>query len=118
MIRISGKKWGEELYKNGSPVKSTTFWPKSGKIKTQGHYNFRSSVGGKLSGKEFYESGSLKRVTEWEFGNKVKETLFYESGIKQFVKHYKNGKEHGVRTEWDEGGKKTFEGNFIDGNEE
>ena len=31
---------------------------------------------------------------------------------------YKNGKEHGVRTEWSEDGKKTFQGNFVDGNEE
>ena len=113
----SGEKWGEEVYKNGSAARSTIFWPKSGKIKEQGHYDFRSGFRVKLSGKEFYEFGRLKRATEWKFGQKVKETLFYLSGIKQSVKHFKNGKEHGIRTEWNEDGKKTFEGNFIDGNE-
>jgi len=33
------------------------------------------------------------------------------------VKHYKNGKENGLRTEWSEDGKKTYERGFKDGNE-
>ena len=41
-----------------------------------------------------------------------------ESGIKKSVKHYKNGLENGLRTEWDEEGRKSFQGNYVDGNEE
>jgi antitoxin component YwqK of YwqJK toxin-antitoxin module len=43
---------------------------------------------------------------------------WHSNGRKKTIRHYKNGKENGVRTEWDEGGKKTFQGNFVDGNEE
>ena len=35
--------------------------------------------------------------------------LFLFNGRKPFTKHFKNGKENGVRTEWNEDGKKTFQ---------
>ena len=50
--------------------------------------------------------------------NVLEETEFYESGIKKSEKHFKNGIEHGIRKEWDEDGKITFRGNFVDGNQE
>ena len=46
-------------------------------------------------------------VTEW-----------YSSGKKKSTSHYKEGKENGFRKEWDEDGKLTFQGNFVDGLEE
>ena len=39
------------------------------------------------------------------------------SGKKNFVRHYKNGIENGIRQEWNEKGKLIYQGNFIDGNE-
>jgi hypothetical protein len=43
---------------------------------------------------------------------------YWKNGEKKYVKHYKNGIENGLRIEWDEDGGKTYEGNFVDGNEE
>ena len=43
---------------------------------------------------------------------------YWENGEKEYVKHYKNGKENGLRIEWSEDGKKTYEGMFRDGNEQ
>jgi hypothetical protein len=69
-------------------------------------------------------------ISEFELKQEDDITLFYgkpfsgacinywENEGKKYVKHYKNGKENGLRIEWDEDGKKTFEGNFVDGNEE
>ena len=45
--------------------------------------------------KEFYDSGELKSETYW-----------------------KDGKQEGIRKEWDEEGKLTFQGNFVNGVEE
>ena len=115
--RESGEKWGEEYYENDKPVRSTLFWEESGKIKEEGYYGY-DKFRKKLSGTAFYKSGHIKRATDWKDGNKVRETMFYESGIKKSVKHYKNGLENGLRTEWDEEGRKTFQGNYVDGNEE
>ena len=41
----------------------------------------------------------------------------FEDGRKKIEKHYKDGKENGLWTEWSEDGKKTFQGTFKDGNE-
>ena len=38
--------------------------------------------------------------------------------VKKSTSHYKKGKEHRFRKEWDRNGKLTFQGNFVDGNEE
>jgi antitoxin component YwqK of YwqJK toxin-antitoxin module len=46
------------------------------------------------------------------------ETHWCESGNKVSETHWKNGIQDGVRTEWDEDGRKTFQGNFVNGNEE
>ena len=103
--RKSGKKWGEEYYENDNPVRSTVFWEESGKIKEEGYYGY-DKFRKKLSGTAFYKSGKKERVTDWKDGKTVRETMFYESGIKKSVKHYKNGLENGLRTEWDEEGRK------------
>jgi antitoxin component YwqK of YwqJK toxin-antitoxin module len=34
------------------------------------------------------------------------------------TKHFKDGILNALMTEWSEDGKKTFQGNFVDGNEE
>ena len=55
-----------------------------------------------------YKNGLLDgMVTEW-----------YSSSKKKPTSQYKKGKEHGLRKEWDRNGKLTFQGNFVDGNEE
>ena len=41
--------------------------------------------------------------------------MWYPSGDKLEEKHFKNGKEHGRRTEWKASGEITFEGDFEDG---
>ena len=45
-------------------------------------------------------------------------TMCYSSSKKKSTSHYKNGKENGFRKEWDRNKKLTFQGNFIEGNEE
>ena len=44
--------------------------------------------------------------------------VWYPSGRKKLLKHYKNGIENGIRKEWDENGTLTYEGIYIDGVEE
>ena len=44
--------------------------------------------------------------------------MWFESGKKESLKHYKNGIENGHRKEWDENGKLIVQGYFVDGNEE
>ena len=56
----------------------------------------------------------------------ITKMMFYteclQSGIPQSKKkstsHYKNGIENGFRKNWDEDGKLTFQGNFVNGVEE
>ena len=55
---------------------------------------------------------------QYKKGELFIQTNFYPTGLKKSTKHFKNGIENGVKTEWDEDGKKTFQGNFVDGNEE
>ena len=63
---------------------------------------------GKKKLSQCYKNGHLEGMkTEW-----------YPSGKNKSTSHYKNGIENGLRKEWDENGKLTFQGNFVDGNEE
>jgi antitoxin component YwqK of YwqJK toxin-antitoxin module len=43
---------------------------------------------------------------------------WYSSSKKKSTSHYKIGKENGFRIEWNRYGKLTFQGNFVNGNEE
>ena len=43
---------------------------------------------------------------------------YWDNGKLNIESHYKNGIENGLWTEWDEDGKKTFQGTFKDGNEQ
>ena len=45
-------------------------------------------------------------------------TEWYPNGKKKLETRYKNGVENGLRTEWAEDGKKTFQATFKDGNEQ
>ena len=89
----------ETHYKNGKKNGLSTWWLRSGKKRWEAYY---------IDDIDSYESGENKSEISW--ANDMK----YGS----MTEWYKNGKEHGVRTEWGEDGKKTFQGNFVDGNEE
>ena len=43
---------------------------------------------------------------------------YYDNGKKKSKTHYKGGKDHGLWTKWDKDGKKTYQKNFIDGEEQ
>ena len=88
----SGKKSSETHWKNDKREGLDKFWYKNGQKKHIKHY--KNDV---LDG----------IIMEW-----------YSSGIKKSTSYYKNGIENGFRKEWDENGKLTFQGNFVDGNEE
>ena len=52
-------------------------------------------------------------------GKKEGPGIFWcKNGKKEIEIHYKNGIEHGLRTEWDQNGNMTYEKNFVDGVEE
>jgi len=142
----SGKKWSETLrtpkgfYFEGIKEKSdkleTTWW-ENGRLRTEFYFRGQSQTlwtwwfetgvkqseerwndGGKVSTTNYYESG--KKFIEYQYKREAlfSQTNFYPTGLKKHTKHYKDGRENGIRTEWSEDGKKTFEGNFVDGNEE
>ena len=87
---------------------------------------------GKLEHEIHYKSGKAEGLATWWYESGEKWFVFhmkngeengvykewYESGRKKSLKHYKNGIENGIRKEWDENGKLTFQGNFVNGNEE
>ena len=51
------------------------------------------------------------------FGQEEVKKEYWDNGKLRSEFHYKNGKPDGRWTEWDEDGKKTFQGVFKDGNE-
>ena len=65
--------------------------------------------------KEYWDNGKLKRETHRKDGELGLKTIWYESGQKEVEIQFKNGKENGLRKEWDEDGKIIYEGNFVDG---
>ena len=86
-----GQKEKEELYEDGELVSETAF----------------QRDGIKKSLKNYRHERQHGVATTWhESGNKESET-FYEEGL-----------ENGLRIEWSEDGKKTYEANFVDGNEQ
>ena len=113
----------ETPYKNGKKNGLSTHWHRSGKKRWEAYY---------IDDIDSYESGEKKSESQsWNGGRDGLATTWYKSGEKKsevswtndtkdgsMTEWYKNGKEHGVRTEWSEDGKKTFQANFIDGNEE
>jgi antitoxin component YwqK of YwqJK toxin-antitoxin module len=110
-----GTKAIEECFENGVQISRTIFF---GELTKEIHFE----NGNIVSEIEiiFYESGEKKSEALYEIGKegKVREITFYKSGIKKSKKHFKCEIENGLRTEWDEDGKKTYEGMFIDGNEQ
>jgi antitoxin component YwqK of YwqJK toxin-antitoxin module len=48
----------------------------------------------------------------------LSETYSHKNGEKKSEKYFEVGMKNGFKNEWDEGGKKTYEGTFKDGNEE
>ena len=109
LFLFSGSVYGEE------PEVKRKFYD-NGKLEHEIHYK-----NGKAEGLAtwWYESGEKWFVFHMKNGEEngvYKE--WYKSGKKKSTIHYKNGIENGFRKEWDINGNLTFQGNFVDGNEE
>ena len=114
---VSDHKEREEIYKNGRIFRRTDI-PITGVILSDEFYDISNDYRERVRWNWFYYTGEKMGETVFEEGKPVKTTEFYDSGIKKSEKHFKNGIEHGIRKEWDEDGKITFRGNFVDGNQE
>jgi antitoxin component YwqK of YwqJK toxin-antitoxin module len=103
-----------KFYFRGKTPTLWTWWYKSG-IKQSEEL---SEDGKRVIITNFNESG--KKVIEYKYkkGELFSQSNFYPTGIKKSRKYFKGGLENGLRTEWSEDGKKTYEGNFVNGNEE
>lgn len=65
------------------------------------------------------KKGALKWQTHYKNGKEEGlRTLWNESGVKQQEVHYKNGKQEGLETIWFETGEKMYEGTYKNGKEE
>ena len=68
---------------------------------------------------DYYDSGNLKKEIYYKNRERDElETYWYENGKNKHTKHFIHGIENGIRKEWNEVGKKTFQGKFVDENEE
>jgi antitoxin component YwqK of YwqJK toxin-antitoxin module len=141
----SGEKKSEVLWKGSETRGPETNWYKSGKKKSEicCRKNGVRWEGGYLYWEEevitsWYESGKKKSEThlkdggDWGLGNsswifmKGVETSWYESGKKKSEVLWENGKQDGIingkrdgiRKEWNEEGKLTFEEKFSEKYEE
>jgi antitoxin component YwqK of YwqJK toxin-antitoxin module len=109
----NGKLYTEFYFRGKSPT-LWTWWYESGIKQSEELWE----DGKRVIITNFNESG--KKVIEYKYknGEPFSQSNFYPTGIKKSRKYFKGGLENGIRTEWSEDGKKTYEGNFVDGNEE
>ena len=116
---VSGHKEREQFYKNGRIFRRTEIYI-TGTIVSDEFYDISDyrKYGERVRRNWFYYTGEKWGETVFEEGKPVKTTEFYESGIKKSEKHFKNEIANGLWSEWDEDGKITFRGNFVDGNQE
>ena len=115
---INGKKSWKVFFKNGKKEGLETHWNQSGEKISETHYK-----NGEKEGLETTWSHTIVfRETHYKIGKKDGlETQWYpsfERGGKEYEKHFKDGIENGIRKEWYVDGTITFEGNYVDGNEE
>ena len=126
LFLFSGSVYGQEEVKK-------EYWD-NGKLRTEFHYKNKSPTVWTW----YYKTGVKQSVERWEKvkmtnysksggklieyqykkGELFSQTNFYPTGLKKSSTHFKNGIEYGIRKEWNEDSKKTFQGNFVDGNEE
>ena len=52
------------------------------------------------------------------YGQEEVKKEYWDNGKLKSETHWKNGKQEGLETKWDENGKLTFQGNYVDGTEE
>ena len=109
----NGKLRAEFHYKNKSPTVWTWYYKTGVKQSVE-----RWKDGKRVKTTNYSKSGGKLIEYQYKKGELFSQTNFYPTGLKKSIKHFKNGIEHGIRKEWNEDGKKTFQGNFVDGNEE
>ena len=118
-----GAKASETLYKNGKPNGLRTCWYAEDKKMSEEHYKDGVQEGLQISwmpkGGNPWNDDPYKSKEEY-YKNDVQDgisTHFYPNGKRKVEKNFKEGKENGLRTEWDEDGNKTYQGNFVDRSE-
>ena len=90
------------------------YWD-NGKLKALAHFKNGKREGLMTS---WYKNGRKGETYISKNGKRERKTTkWYPSGKKKSTSHYKNVIENGLKKEWDEYGKLTFQGNFVDGNE-
>lgn len=71
---------------------------------------------GKLHGAEirWYEGGGMKKMLDFERGEKIRHREWFENGNREIDAMMKNGEAFGRHTKWFEDGSLRFSGNFIE----
>ena len=66
--------------------------------------------------KRMYKNGKINRLWQYKDGKlHGLETEWYENGQKRGEANYVDGKRHGLLTSWHENGQKRYETNYVDG---
>jgi antitoxin component YwqK of YwqJK toxin-antitoxin module len=103
-----------EFYFKGDAQTMWTRWYKSGVKQSEEQFE----DGKRVIITNFNESGKKAIEYKYKNGELFSQSNFYPTGIQKSRKYFKDGLEDGLRTEWAEDGKKTYEGYFKNGNEE
>ncbi|MCF6313291.1 MAG: hypothetical protein L3J39_12650 [Verrucomicrobiales bacterium] len=77
---------------------------------------FANYEGGELHGAEiwWHENGRMKKMLDYEHGEKVRHREWFESGVHKIDAMMKDGKAFGRHVKWFEDGSLRFSGNFVE----